>query len=148
MVLKWLWSILWWLKKMLFYILFNGVRKFQKPFDIFTWKELPQDEPPLPWQPHQEVWENRRSTRLHDAGTHGQSHTHTLQLPQGLKNKSGHTMFLWWHVDTMTSSTSSDHAPLSRVLQLISFNLAYLHSLCLRDSVPRNPATGNYGSSW
>lgn len=54
-------------------------------------KSLPQYEAPLPRQTHQEVCKKGRSACLHNAGTHGQAHTYTLQFLQCLKNRNGHT---------------------------------------------------------
>lgn len=78
--------------------------------DIFIEKEkksLPQYEAPLPRQTHQEVCEEGRSARFHDAGTHGQAHAHPLQFLQRLKDKSGHTNVFLHHVDGIIASTCS-----------------------------------------
>lgn len=90
-----------------FYKLLNGTRKFQMPLNIFIEKEkksLPQYEAPLPRQTHQEVCKKGRSACLHNAGTHGQAHTYTLQFLQCLKNRNGHTnVFLnMWTVSLPT----------------------------------------------
>lgn len=105
------------LPRQCYFTFLNGTRKFQVPLDTFIRKgkkkkkerSLPQYERPLPRQTHQEVGKERRSTRLHNAGTHGQSYTHPLQFLQRLKNKSAHIMF-FQRVDDMTSGAFSDHA--------------------------------------
>lgn len=107
-----------------FYKLLNGTRKFQMPLNIFIEKEkksLPQYEAPLPRQTHQEVCKKGRSACLHNAGTHGQAHTYTLQFLQCLKNRNGHTnVFL--HVWTVSLPTLAQPGLAIASFQLVLFS--------------------------